>query len=392
MINPFYFRSPMVTSSFAGILSLLGLFGCGATGEAGEPTNSVNQPLTLRQGDIDGDARADIALTGGAGWTTVPIAHSLGNGSFSFTNAALANFPSWASGAGVKKLTGDFNGDGKTDLLLTGGGFTTIPVALSLGAAGTFNVVNQPLANFTAWASLPNVKAVVGDFDNDGRDDVALTGNSFFTTIPIAFSNGDGTFTLTNLPLATFEGWSATSGVIPVAGDFNHDGRDDIALVGGLNFSTLPVATATSTRGSFTVSNQPFVTFQGWAQGSGSVPIGGDFNHDGCADIALVGSPSFTTIPIALGSSSGFFSIVNQPLADFTTFATWPNASAVPGDFNNDGRTDIALVGSSSFTTVPIALASTIGGEFSLVNLPMASFPGLAATAGVVPLSGHKAQ
>src|SRR5205085_5734605 len=86
--------------------------------------------------------RTDIVAFGGAGWGSIPVASSNGNGTFAVTNASVVTFPTWAATPGVQVVTGDFNGDGRTDLAAFGGaGWGSIPVAFSNGN-GTFNVTN----------------------------------------------------------------------------------------------------------------------------------------------------------------------------------------------------------------------------------------------------------
>jgi len=53
-------------------------------------------------------------------------------------------------------------------------------------------------------AAQAGVSILPGDFDNDGRTDIALTGGSGWSTLPIAFSNGDGTFRVTNATVGDF--------------------------------------------------------------------------------------------------------------------------------------------------------------------------------------------
>ena len=45
---------------------------------------------------------------------------------------------------------------------------------------------------------------MVGDYDNDGLADIALTGGVGWNTLPVAFSNGDGTFHVTNEYIGSF--------------------------------------------------------------------------------------------------------------------------------------------------------------------------------------------
>ena len=55
------------------------------------------------------------------------------------------------------------------------------------------------------------------DYDNDGRTNLALTGVGGWASIPVAFSVGDGRFSITNSGVTEFPAWSATRGALVVS-------------------------------------------------------------------------------------------------------------------------------------------------------------------------------
>ncbi len=212
-------------------------------------------------GDWNGDGKSDLAVTGPTGWPVLPVAFSNGDGTFNVTTTTTY-FAIMAATPNAKPLVGDFNGDGRADIALTGpSSWASVPVAFSNGD-GSFNVTNAPLANFPTWAAAPNAQVLVGDFNGDGRTDIALTGNPAWASLPVAFSNGDGTFNVTNAPLADFPTWASISRV--VAGDFNGDGKMDVALTGGAGWTSVPVAFSKGD-GTFTVTDRSIVGFGGWS-------------------------------------------------------------------------------------------------------------------------------
>ena len=346
-------------------------------------------------GDFNADGIMDFALVGGGGWNTIPVAMSLGNGQFSITNSFVGNdFGSWASTANVKALTGDFNKDGHTDIALVGGaGWQSIPIAFNTGN-GTFNVTNSWIGAFGGWAATSGARPLTGDFNKDGFTDIALVGGSGSTTVPVAFSYGNGSFQVTNYKVqismwgyeSNFSMWSSQPNVQVVTGDFNKDGYTDIALTGGTNWTVIRLALSYG-NGAFMFVESPAANFASWASSSGVKVLTGDFNKDGFTDLALTGVWGWASIPIAFSAGSGTFNVTNGFVGAFGNWAATAGARAIAGDFNGDGFTDVALTG-GGWSSIPVAF-NTGYGNFNVVNATVNRFPSWSPDQGASVVAGR---
>lgn len=307
-------------------------------------------------GDFNGDGLTDLALVGGFGWNTVPVAFSNGSGGFTTTNLANSFLPAVASQSGAMAVAGDFNGDGRDDIALAGvSSWNTIPIAYSNGN-GTFTNTNHANSFFATVAAQPGARLVAGKFNSDNRADLALVGGAGWNSIPVAFSNGNGTFSTTNLDNSLFAAVSVQSGAKVVTGDFNGDGRTDLAATGAAGWTTIPVAFSNGD-GSFATTNHFVWHFPGWAA-QGSKVVAGDFDGDGRADLALTGVVGSIAMTFAFSTGDGNFTAGRLPINHIPTWSA-EAPFAVSGRFKphtagGDGRRDIALLGNSAWASVPM--------------------------------------
>jgi uncharacterized repeat protein (TIGR01451 family) len=180
-----------------------------AIGNIGRPPQWL-----MVSGDFNGDGKSDIALIGG---TTISTLLSKGDGTYTGTNTTIPNIGSSAS---VLVNAGDFNGDGKTDLVINY--FTSISTYLSKGD-GTYNVVNTNLGNPFSFGFL----MMAADMNGDGKTDLVVTGGNTLYTF---FSNGDGTYVPRSQPASNFV--FGVGGMIGLGADFNGDGKGDFLVAG----------------------------------------------------------------------------------------------------------------------------------------------------------------
>lgn len=213
--------------------------------------------------DIDGDGRADLIGFGGAG---VRVIHGQTDGTFSTSADVLADFgpdQGWTSQDRTLRLAGDFNGDGKADLI--GFGYAGALVALSQGGGSFANPV-LGIADFgidQGWTSDKIYHRAVADVNGDGFDDIVGFG---IDGVLVALSHGDGTFAPIQLALENFNpanGWTNDDVTPRLVEDVNGDGRADIV---GFGASSIFIAYGQAD-GTFSPAHQDagqFTAAQGW--------------------------------------------------------------------------------------------------------------------------------
>jgi Big-like domain-containing protein/VCBS repeat protein len=196
----------------------------------------------------------------------------------------------------------------------------TILLGLILTAsAGARNIAFAPASTFASGATTPT-RVWVADLNGDGVPDLVIS--DAFNSIAVLLGNGDGTF---KAPVVYTEDFYVTGGV--AIADFNGDHKLDLAVVGGDTSGNGLALFAGNGDGTFKApiySKFPLA-------GAAIVPVVGDFNKDGNADIFIGGNGSSEVL---LGNGKGSFSSGALIPASGDGVAI--------GDFNRDGVPDIA--------------------------------------------------
>ena len=278
----------------------------------------------------------------------------------SFGTPFQRSLDSGAGGATSGQITavGDFNGDGRADFAVANPATNSISVFLNSGGGG-FNAE----VKFAGPLSGPKAIAV-GDFNKDGALDIVAIGTNQASFL---LNNGAGAFpTHVELPIGT-----DNRGVD--AADFDGDGNLDAAICDAAG-SPLHIVFGD---GSSTVTNYVSQDFNA-AAGTVLAPLSivkGDFNQDGRIDVAVANQGSdFLTIWLnAIGSRAAMFPSGNTIITNLNLPAGNRAQALTVGDLNGDGRADLAA-GSNSTTSATAQL---------FINVPQ----GIFNTSGQQPMS-----
>lgn len=335
---------------------------------------------TLAFADLNGDGYLDIAAlipTANAPSQVAVFLNQGATGPGVFATPTLYAAPTGATGL----LAGDFNGDGKQDLI------TTIYTVGAPGTQTAYTAVTIFSGNGDGTLKAPTTQSVApfysftaGDFNGDGITDLAFlqvsAPNTLFTTVQILLGSNSGTFSQgAALPVAANLGQQQfPQGMAAVA--LTKDGNLDLVVPtnllnvfhgdgkGGFTpTGAYAVTTQTGVGAAYLFAdangdgNQDLIVaglssavfiFPGNGDGTLQAPPGAsvsgpvaDVNNDGIADMVFLPAQGGNYFGTALGRGDGSFAILNQttPMP-----AAQTGYSLMTGDFNGDGKTDAIAI------------------------------------------------
>lgn len=317
--------------------------GSGGFTAGGTQTVGIN-PTSIAAGDFNGDNKFDVAVANYSD-RTISVLSGDGSGNLLAGSTFNAGAPYTVTIGGVPTnttnprpriiISGDFNGDGKADLAWTNDydNVSGTEVAGTIGIAIN-NGTATPFSSVTATGTIGNnpYGLIATDLNGDGKLDLIAanspsTGNG---SISALLGNGNGTFqSAVNTTVGTRPRYFA-------AGDFNRDGKQDLALSQTISDNNLRILLGNGSGG---FSSQSTLSMGVEAAPRGV--ISADFNADGYLDVA-VSSVAGDNVSIFLGSGDGNF---NTRKVFAAGDAAYWMASA---DFDRDGLPDLAITNDSA--------------------------------------------
>jgi hypothetical protein len=328
----------------------------------------------LTAGDLNADGKTDLAV-GAYGYSTeygrVYVFYA--DGTNNFGTATCSGTPSACSAAnadaimtgtfsnnrfGYTLATGDLNSDGKTDLVVGVNDYWLFVDRVYVFNGGSITTETTAGADvtFTGAASYFGISVATGDFNADGRTDLAVgasTANSQTGRAYIFYNDGSMPTTDATADVTITGETSSRLGGALVSGDFNADGRTDLAVGASFYSTQTGRAYIFYNDGSYAATADTadvIITGQTLYHSFGSSLIAGDFNADGRTDL-VVGAYGYSHAYIFYNDGS-YPTIATAADIIFTgevSNNSFGSAMTV-GDFNADGKTDLA-VGAPDYST-----------------------------------------
>ncbi len=280
-------------------------------------------------GDYDNDGYLDILLTGNTSIYSNNAVSKIyrNNGNNSFTEQTSTNLPGIYQGSAAWC---DYNNDGKLDFILTGQS-SNGPISKIYRNNGD-NTFSEPSS--IQLIGLKNSSVAWGDYNNDGIQDLLLTGYTGTTRLSKIYrNNSDNTFTeQTTISITGVSDGSASWG------DYDSDGNLDILISGTTGSESITKLYRNNADNTFT--EQTSLNLAGVQYGSS---FWGDFDNNGMLDIFLVGTSTdspYLNSKLYLNDGPGNFSELDSISIQGAYFS-----SVEVGDFDNDGDLDLVLCG-----------------------------------------------
>jgi hypothetical protein len=333
-------------------------------------------PETGVAADFNGDGKLDLAVAEG-GYPNAQVSVELGKGNATFGSPIVSQMATSATNP-YFMLAADFNGDGKSDLVVEDDNSNGFQVLLGRGDGSFGTPVDNPLSysvlsfvagdlnrdgkadlvvtnnnNSSPFVSIylsngdgsftpgqqyvvyPNSYVSAADVNGDGNLDLIVAGSNYGSSLLVFLGNGDGTFK--NPMFGPSDNYTSQA----VVEDLNRDGKLDVAI-GTNNGIAFLAGNGDGTFAQQVYSNAGY-------QFSGAM-VAADFSGDRKLDLAVHSSYYSAGTMIMRGNGDGTFG----PPVEYDSNSNGYGTGVIAGDFNSDHISDLGIVGETPTSNTPV--------------------------------------
>jgi IgA Peptidase M64/FG-GAP-like repeat len=312
--------------------------------------------LNAYAGDFSGDGKSDVLVHSG---NSIQIFRSNG-AQLDLVFSAVERVPgSWQFQPNDRFYVGDFNGDGKDEVVVFNGVDWAMPYLglLADDAAGGLRLIARFDGDIPGWGGFAhNDLFYVGDFNGDGKDDLFVFNGADWSTTYVAMLRSTGTgFDLIRRFDGDIPGWGGLARNDQLfVGDFSGDGRADLYIFNGQDWSMGYVGMFRSTGKDLQMTARYDGDIPGWGGLARHDQLYvGDFDGDGWADLYIFNGVDWSMSYLGMFQSTGArLQMAHRYDGDVPGWGGLASHDRfLPADINGDGKTDLFVYNTQDWAT-----------------------------------------
>lgn len=242
-------------------------------------------------GDFDADGREEILAVGTNGWSKL-LGFDDGEWAGAWHNGGSGAIGGWYLNSGDRFIAGDFDADGRDEVLAIAVNGWSKVIAFD-GADWRDRWHNNGTGMIAGWFFNPGDRFVAGDFDDNGREDVLTVAANGWSKV-VAFDAGNWQDRWHNAGAGTIAGWFLNASDRFVAGDFDEDGREEVLAIGMNGWSKVLDYESANWRDAWHNGGGGMIA--GWYVNPGDQFLTGNFNQDSGAELLAISDEEWSKL------------------------------------------------------------------------------------------------
>ncbi len=260
-------------------------------------------------GDFNGDGKDEVLVFNAIDWN-MPYLGLLaddGNNGLRLIARYDGSMPGWQFKKGDQFFVGDFNGDGKADVYVFNGGDWVMPYLGMLQSSGTgLSLARRFDSTLPSWQMKPSDQFFVGDFNGDKKADLfVFNGNAWSMPYVGMLASSGNNLSMTTRYDGNMPGWQMRPTDQHFVGDFDGDGKADMYVFNGDAWSMAYLGMLRSNGTSLSMSARYDGNAPGWQMRKNDRHYIADLNGDGKADLVVFNSLDWSPVYLGRMMSTG---------------------------------------------------------------------------------------